>query len=262
MKTLLTRQRLRAGLWLSLALGCSGHALADGLTISPVVIEIGSPRKVVAVTVTNNADEAATLQTDTLIWSQVDGVEKYERTDELLVVPPVVKVAAHASQLFRVALRVPTDSAVERSYRLVLKDITEQVSGAGQTSIAFRFSHNLPVMVAPSAKRMSAVQWKPCDPKTTVGSPAVGAAAKPFGKTLEGCVRLRNAGNYRVKVQALRLSGDDWERTLTLTDAVNVLVGASYEWQVALPVGHTGPVRGVRVDTARGETLQAQAGGL
>lgn len=265
----LTTPRLRSALWLALAACCSGQAAADGLTISPVVIEIESPRKVVAVTVTNNADEPATLQADTLVWRQVDGVENYTPTDELLVVPPIVKVPAHASQVFRVALRVPTDSAVERSYRLVLEDISEQTSAAGQTAIAFRFAHNLPVMVAPSAKRVSAVQWQPCAPKAMPKSmpraphnAATFAVAKPSDGALDACVRLHNAGNYRVKVQALTLTGDDWAHTLTLKDGVNVLVGAAYEWLVALPASDTGAVRGVQVDTARGETLQAESGGF
>ena len=255
-----SKKRLSTGILLAIGLCCS--ARADGLTISPVVIEMDSPRRVVAVTVTNNADHAATFQTDTVVWRQDNGIDRYEPTDELLVVPPIVQVPPHASQIFRVTLRVPTNSLVERSYRLILEDITEQLSASGQTSVAFKFAHNLPVMVAPSAKLASAAQWKPCGPGTASTLPGSAASAKLSDGPSESCVRLRNSGNHRMKVQALTLKGQGGEQVLLLKDGFNVVVGAEYEWRIPLQPGQTSPASSLQIRTAGGEMLQAQAGGF
>ena len=257
-----TKKGLYGGLLFSLAL-CGGlRAQANGLTLSPVVIELDSPRQVVAVTVTNNADHAATFQTETVLWRQVNGVDFYEPTDALLVVPPIVQVPPHTSQVFRVTLRVPTPSAVERSYRLILEDISTQLSAAGATSVAFKFAHNLPVLVAPSGKPINAVRWQPCGPALALVAPAIGTVPKPSDRAAGFCVRLLNAGNHRMKVQGLTLTGDGWEHKQPLKDAVNVLAGVEYEWHVPLPAGQTGAVQGVWVDTARGGALQADIGGF
>lgn len=236
---------------------------AASVTISPVVLEIGSPRKAVAVTVTNTSDQPATFQAEAMVWLQAQGADRYEPTADLLVVPAIVEVPAKASQIFRVMLRSRAPSPVERTYRLMLEDITEQqAAGSGQASVAFKFTHNLPVLVAPSGKVVNAMHWKPC-PAEAVAASATPAPVKP--RTAGGsqaCVRLLNAGNRRVKVQALTLDGSGWQQVLTLKDGENLLAGAEREWRVPLANGQAGPLRGVQVQTATGETLQAEAGGF
>ena len=244
------RSRLLDGILLACALGCPAFLQAAGLTISPVVIEIDSPRKAIAVTVTNNGDHAVTFQTDTMIWKQVNGVDQYEPTSELLIAPPIVRVRPNASQTFRVTLRVPTSSPVERSYRVILEDISDELSSSGTASVAFKFTHNLPVMLAPTDKVFNAIRWKPC-----ASEPAKPAAA-------EVCVHINNAGNRRVKVQNLTLAGNGWQHSVPFKEGINVSSGAEREWRIPLQAGQTGALQSVQIFTARGETIDAQAGGF
>ena len=142
---------------------------------------------------------------------------------------------------------------MERTYRLVLEDITEEQSQAGVASVSFKFTHSLPVMVAPSGKVHNAMRWKPC----TDPSPQLAAA-----HLKQACVRLLNSGNRRIKVQTLTLSGEGWQQALSLSGGENVLVGAERELRVPLQPGQTGALRGVQVHTALGETLQVESGGF
>jgi fimbrial chaperone protein len=246
----------RAGALAAWILACAAPVQAAGVNISPVVIEIDSPRKAVAITVTNNGDRPINLQTDAMVWRQVNGIDQYEPTDEMLVVPPIAQVQPNASQIFRVVLRAPTRAPEERTYRLILEDTSDDLNPSGQTSVAFKFTHNLPVMVAPSAKAFSAVRWKPCTPTPSL------LAEKPLQiRSTEACVRLLNAGNRRVKIQTLTLTGDGWQQALPLKEGVNVLAGAEREWRVPLPAG-AGTLRTVQVQTARGEALAAEPGGF
>ena len=240
--------------------GCAAVAKAAGVTISPVVLEIDSPRKAIAVTVTNTGDRPLTLQAESMLWQQVNGVDHNEPTEDLLVVPSMVEVPAQASQVFRVMLRSRAPSPVERTYRVMLEDITEeQVASSGQASVAFKFTHNLPVLIAPSGKVVNAMRWKPC-PTEAAPVPNAPAGAKSSVLRAEACVRLLNAGNRRVKVQTLTLDGNGWQQALSLKDGENVLAGAEHEWRVPLAKDQTGAVRRVQVQTARGEILTAESG--
>ena len=242
--------RLIACVMLAMGAGTAAVPSIAGVVISPVVLEVASPRKPVAVTVTNSGDRPVTFQTDALVWHQADGVDRFEATNELVVVPPIVEVPPNGRQVFRVMLRSPAPSPVERTYRLVLEDITEElVPTAGQASISFKLSHNLPVMVAPAGKVLNAIRWKPC---TTP------AAARPAAV----CVRVLNAGNRRVKFETITVTGDGWQQELSLKNGENVLAGAQREWLVPLAQGQAATPRSIQVRTARGETLQAESGGF
>lgn len=251
MKSLMSiRFLLLAGFLLTSAMVGPTAALAGGVTISPVVIEVDSPRKAAAIKVTNDGDQALILQSDTLVWTQVNGVDHYAPSDELLVVPPIVTVPPNSSQIFRVMLRVPKNAGTERTFRLLLEDITNYQTVEGQTQIALKFTHNLPVLIAPAGKVVKAFRWKPCAPRAVAALSA------------EACVRLFNAGNRRVKVKTLTLTGDGWQQALSLQDGENVLAGAEREWRVPLSSGQTGSPIAVQVHTMQGERLQAEAGGL
>lgn len=237
--------RLATAAFIGATLGVPSSASADGITISPVVIEVAQPRQVVSITVTNHTDRPITLQSDTQLWRQENGVDRYDSSDDLMVVPAIAKVPANGSQVFRVALRRPKPEAVERTYRLILEDIGDEQTGS--PGVAFKFTHNLPVMVAPSVKVFEAMRWEFCDPATPQ------AAAAPLA-----CVRLLNQGNRRTKVRDLQLAGDGWTLDVPLPAPQNVLAGAAREWHVPLSPAQAHSVRALEVRTAQGELLHAQ----
>lgn len=241
-----------ASIVIGLAAASAMPAIAGGITISPVVIEMSSARQGVAVTINNYGESPITLQSEAFAWRQTDGVDRDEPTDELLVVPPIVKVPANASQTFRLMLHTPNPLPMERTYHLFLEDISELQAASGAATLNFRVNHILPILIAPAGKILTSIRWKPCVP--------VNAAKPPVSR--EACVRLLNAGNRRVKVQALTLAGDGWQQALSLKTGENVLAGSEREWHVTLADGQRGVLRGVQVETARGEILQAESGGF
>lgn len=233
-------------------LGCPAMVQAAGLTIAPVVVEIDQPRRAVAITVTNTSNRSITLQAASQTWRQVEGRDETEPSDDLIVVPAMAKVGPNSSQVFRVALRRPAPVNVERSYRMLLEDISDELKSATNSgpAIAIRLSHNLPVMVAPTGPVVNVVQRTPCE------EPAV----TPLGTQADRqtCVRLVNSGNRRIKIEAITLSGEGWEQKMPVSPAVNVLAGASREWRLPLASGQTSALRAVQVHLAQGPTLAAE----
>jgi fimbrial chaperone protein len=251
------------GLAAVLLLVCS--AAAAQLVIGPIAVEFGEKQRVAAVAVT--LDERAKLpmrlQAEILRWSQdLAGQAVTEETDELLVTPPMAELQPGQRQVFRLALRGKRPAPEELAYRLILEDISESTTFAEVSPgmvINFRMRHDLPVVVAPAGLVVTLLRWKPCPPEafaTAVSTPVKPSAAR----AAEACVRLLNAGNRRVKVQTLTLAGDGWQQALSLKAGENVLAGAEREWRVPLAKGQEGALRTVQVQTARGETLQAESG--
>lgn len=262
--------RWLAGAGLAAALLASGLASAQVL-VNPVVVELGARQRSIAVTVTlsDKASAPMRLQTELLRWSQdVQGAAVTESSDDLLVSPPIADLQPGDKQVFRIALRGARPAPEELTYRLILEDVAEPAAAADSTPgmvIKFRMRYDLPVLVAPTGPVVNALRWKPCPPHetATASATAVPVSMKPATPHMtEACVRLLNNGNRRVKVQTLTLTGDNWQQALALKDGVNVLAGAEREWRVPLQAGQTGALRGVQVNTARGETLQAEAGGF
>ncbi|MES2942852.1 MAG: fimbria/pilus periplasmic chaperone [Pseudomonadota bacterium] len=249
--------------WLVLGTGLlMSTASTAQLLVNPVVIELGANQRVatVKITLSSTAKAAVRLQAELLRWQQsLQGEDITQANSELLVTPPIADLRPGETQLFRVAVRGGRTAPEELAYRLILEDIAEPVAPdntATDIAISFRMRYDLPVMVAPVGKVMNALRWKPCPALATTPAPRSAAV------DTEACMRLFNAGNRRVKVQTIHWSGDGWQQAQPLAEGVNILVGAEREWRIPLQAGKSGGLRGIQIQTARGETLQAEAEGF
>jgi len=204
---------------------------AFALTISPVVVELSSVRRVASVTLTNTSAKAVTFQAETKSWLQDGGGDQYEKTENLMVVPPIAEIEPGASQIFRITLRQPPPADREQAYRLIFEDITEetQVKGMG---VVFRFRHDLPVFAMFGAAH-------------TV--PRLLLCAAPQGKA---CVRLNNDGNHYLKITKLVAEGSRGVRQ-DIKAASTVLAGAWKQWTFDWPANYAGSLT-VNAETSAG----------
>jgi fimbrial chaperone protein len=213
------------------ALGLAAGTV-DAVTIAPVLVELSPARRIVSVTVTNPSDSAVSFQADVLAWSQPNGQDRFEETDDLMVVPPIASIAAGASQIFRITPRTPPSSR-EQAYRLILEDVTPESAGpANSATVNIRVRHSLPVFVSPDGKPAIAVRMAQC--------------AAPAGK---GCVRLYNDGGRYVTAKALTIAAAAWHKEVSL--GTRLLAGAWREWSFDLPANIAGPFS-VKADTSVG----------
>jgi fimbrial chaperone protein len=214
-------------------LGCMGTA-AHALTISPVLVDLSPARRVVSITIANPGDRAISFQTEALAWSQQDGMDKYDETDELMVVPPIAEIAAGGSQIFRVTLR-GAPGAREQAYRLIFEDVSEATAPSpDEVSVNIRINHNLPVFVAAPGKPRAQPRLGPCP---------------GFAATGKGCVRLDNDGNRYAQVKSVVVEAGDWHKDLNAQS--RVLAGAWRQWTFDLPGNVTGALQ-VKAETTDG----------
>lgn len=225
-------------------LGLSG-TVAHALTISPVLVELSPARRISSITFSNPGDTAISFQTQALAWSQTDGVDRYEDTEELVVVPPIAEIAAGGKQIFRVTTHTPP-GAQERAYRLIFEDVTAEVAppaSSDELSLSIRVNHNLPVFVAAAGKPRAQARLGPC----TSPMPAATAAvpAKPAAATQVRCLRLDNDGNRYLQLKSLTADGAAWHKDLGVS--TRVLAGAWRQWTFDLPVTVTGALNVIAV---------------
>jgi len=132
---------------------------ANATSITPVAIEINDEVKINSITYTNDSKFEVLVQPSQKLWTQEGGKDKYTDTSDLLIVPSFVKIAPGQKQVFRVTKR-DKNEAEPRAYRLILEDVSDDVSEALSENqagnIRFKFNHNLPVYFYPKiAKKNS-----------------------------------------------------------------------------------------------------------
>jgi fimbrial chaperone protein len=208
-------------------------AAAHALTISPVLVEVSPARRISSITFSNPGDTAISFQTQVLSWTQVDGVDHYEDSDELMVVPPIAQIGAGGSQIFRVTMRAPPNGQ-ERAYRLIFEDVTTAVAPPGpseEVKISIRVNHNLPVFAAAAGKPRASARLGSC----------ASAAKLTATPATTRCVRLDNDGNHYLQVTSLSFEGATGRKEIV--GSARVLAGAWKQWNFEVPGNSSGTVR-------------------
>ena len=225
-----------AGSFLPAALLC-GTTVALAASISPVLVELTPKAKVKSIRFTNTGSDIQIIQADVLEWRQENGRDVRESTDRLMVTPRIARIPHGATQVFRVSERTGAGS-VERSYRLLLEDITSNADRKAMpgNEIRLLFTADLPVFSAPVGTAKAIPVWSRC--------------YVPVGKP---CLRLDNQGSKRVRISNVRLFDGRTETPLKIVDTV--LAGSWKQWTVdsqgAEQVRYSSEDGGANADLAR-----------
>ena len=153
--------RVRARLvWLFLCAGgyawLPGPARAQGLQISPIMVEFLPGQMTTTLLVNNKSPLAASLQLRPFQWTQVGGVDTLTPTAELAVSPPITGIGGGEAQTFRIVLRHEATTR-EASYRLLLDQLPPPGS-AGTVRVVLRLS--IPVFADPDRRLERSLTWR------------------------------------------------------------------------------------------------------
>lgn len=145
---------LAAALLLGLTAGAHS-ALAANFSVTPVRIYMKPQDRAVAVTITNESDTPVVLQADLYAWSQKpDGTDDLKLTEDLILSPPIIKLAAKARQVVRLARLMPPDASRQLTYRMIMREVPEALPKKEQIQVQIALALSLPVFITPPvAKR-------------------------------------------------------------------------------------------------------------
>ena len=161
---------------------------AANLHVSPVRVELAAGRASVALTVRNDGDTPAVVQTQVVAWSQQNGEDVYTPTNEVLATPPIFTVAPGATQIARVALRRGPDAGRELAYRIFLQEVPGPPrSGFQGVQMALRIG--IPIFVEARKPQQLKLDWS--------------AHREPGGELR---LILNNVGGKHVQVYDLNIS--------------------------------------------------------
>lgn len=139
-------------------------ASAGVFSVTPVRLYMTPRDRAIAVTLTNEGDTAVVLQADINSWSQKpDGTDELVLTEDLILAPPIIKLAPKARQVVRLALLKPADASKQLTYRMIIREVPEALPSTGiQVPIALALS--MPVFITPPvAKRQMDCSTSPAD---------------------------------------------------------------------------------------------------
>jgi fimbrial chaperone protein len=133
--------------------------LAGSLRVGPTRIDLSVRRPVVALEVQNSADAATLAQVDVFAWTQEGAGDVLVPTTDVIATPLVINLAPGETRVVRVGLREPNRTAIERSYRLFVREVAPTfVPGTG---LQFALRIGVPVFTLPADARPGTVSAAP-----------------------------------------------------------------------------------------------------
>ena len=186
--------------------------------ISPVQLDLSLRYPVASFTVTNDSEFPITYQASTLSWTQIDVQDIQLATQDLILTPPIVTIKSRSSQVFRVGLFKKPDNLVELSYRVILEDISSDVTEKTDAGLRFRFNHDLPLFYAPLSNN-DLIVWSLC-------------ASSVIGKS---CLMIENKGNRHAKIVKLTALSANLVEASNLSKTL--LAGNSGQWLFPTMIG-------------------------
>lgn len=135
---------------------CVAPAYGGMFSVTPVRIYMSPKDKAVAVTINNEGDEELVMQADVYLWKQKpSGEDDLTLTEDLLLSPPIIKVAGKSRQVIRLARLQRSNSEQQLTYRMVVREIPEAKPNKENVQFQFALAFSMPVFITPpSAKHI------------------------------------------------------------------------------------------------------------
>lgn len=131
-------------------------ALAEAgvFSVSPVRMHMAPKDRAIAVTINNEGNDELIMQADVYAWKQSPaGVDELTLTEDLILSPPIVKLAPHSRQVVRLALLSPRSATEQLTYRLVVREVPIAKPAENNIQLQLALAFSLPVFITPSSAK-------------------------------------------------------------------------------------------------------------
>jgi fimbrial chaperone protein len=149
---------IRMALILAALLPGVAPVAAASLQVQPALVDITAPAGASTVTLRNAGERPINVQIRVFRWSQSNGVETLQPTDDVVASPPAVELApgvAYVARIVRVAKRPVVG---EESYRLFIDELPDDAAAkSGTVKLLVRYS--IPVFFAAPDRSPPDVSW-------------------------------------------------------------------------------------------------------
>jgi|GEM_PF-573659 len=205
---------------------------AANFEFGPPTMSLTANDHIATVTLTNTGDAPLRFEIEAFRWDQKpNGELQLDPTEDLVVFPRLVTLAAHETRRIRVAVSVPAGEA-EKTYRVQITEIPQFSSPSQQSgaTIEMRSQLRLPIFFAPITTRVAG----------NISNVAVRRGTLTFSVINSGTVHFVTKN---LAVAALGPSGAS--ESIKGLDGWYVLAGGHRDYSVALP--HCAQIRAVTI---------------
>lgn len=126
----------------------SGGAVAAGLQVSPVSLNLTPPQNADGLWLSNTADSVVHAQVRVYHWTQEGGEEKLTPSRGLVISPPMLHLNAGDKQLIRVIRTGVPPSGAEDAYRVTIDELP--IEGKDKKGLQFVLHYSVPIFVEPA----------------------------------------------------------------------------------------------------------------
>lgn len=196
-------------------------AIAGTFEVNPIRVDLSPSSRTAALTVRNSGSDQVVVQISVMAWSQEQGRDLLNATEDILISPPIATIAPDREQIIRVGLRRAPDAKKELSYRLFLQEVPPPPKPGFQgLQVALRIG--LPVFVGPrEGPARALLTWDAQLRDSDVVK-----------------LKMQNNGTGHIQVSDVELSLPSEQQPLAAhSSLVYVLPGQSHEWDLKLRHG-------------------------
>jgi fimbrial chaperone protein len=129
---------------------------------TPTLLSLSTKEPIASLTISNEADEAVTLQIRPVRWLQESAAsvkEIYKASDELIVTPVIFSVPAHGLQVVRMGLEHPIFGEKEQAFRIFVQEVRPEFPHSPRQSLSMVLRISLPVIVRTTVPIRQALRW-------------------------------------------------------------------------------------------------------
>lgn len=134
------------------------------LSISPTMVILTEKEPIATLALGNEKDTPTVIQLSLVTWKQLAGKDVYTPTRQLIATPQIFTLAAHTTQLIRVAMDGVKAGNTEKAYRFFIQEVIPDkqirrntISNTKQLTIAIRLS--LPVIIKAITPEKQNLVW-------------------------------------------------------------------------------------------------------
>jgi fimbrial chaperone protein len=196
-----------------LALCSALVSYAGSFTANPIRLTVPAGANSTSLLLENTGDQPVLVQAELMAWSQQDGKDVLTPSQDLIVSPPIFKIATGASQTVRVGLLRPATGDRELTYRLFLQEVPPP-RPLGEPGVGVALRLGLPVFVLPKGRVAPQLTWR--------------VSPERDGLTLS----LTNSGNAHVQARECKLYREDGTLIGEQQLAAYVLPGQTRSWSI------------------------------
>lgn len=129
-------------------LGFSGLACAGSLQVMPTLLTLAANDNAQGLWLSNTGDASLNAQVRVFRWTQANGQERMEPSDEIIASPPMLTLGAGERQLVRIVRpNAAPPGPVEVAYRMLIDELPDP--NEHKPGIRFVLRYSVPIFVEP-----------------------------------------------------------------------------------------------------------------